>query len=190
MLSANTNMKVVKMINEVLTFWFQESGPEQWFAKDDMFDKKISNKFLAVYEALVAGAYEDWRLSSQGCLAEIIVLDQLSRNMFRGDPKAFAADSQALECANYAISMAYDRDFSQTERNFLYLPFEHSENMVDQEKSIHYFTENGDENTLDYAIKHKKVIDRFGRYPHRNDVLGRASTDEELAFLKEPGSTF
>jgi len=183
-------MKVVKMINDVLAFWFQESGPEQWFAKDDMFDEKISKKFLTVYEALVAGNHKDWRLSAQGCLAEIIVLDQLSRNMFRDDPKAFVADFQALECANHAIAMAYDREFSQVERNFLYLPFEHSEKMVDQDKSIHYFTENGDANTLDYAVKHKKIIDRFGRYPHRNDVLDRPSTEEELAFLQEPGSSF
>jgi len=183
-------MKAVQMISQVLTFWFDENGPEKWFIKDPVFDNEISNKFLELYNQLTLGKHGEWRFSARGCLAEIIVLDQFSRNMYRDDAKAFSADLQALECLNYGISMAYDKEFSQVERNFFYLPFEHSEDKLDQEKSIHYFTENGDTNTLDYAIKHKVIIDRFGRYPHRNEILGRPSTEEERVFLQGPGSAF
>ena len=178
------------MIDQVLNFWFEECDPQQWFIKDEAFDKKVESLFSLLHEEIAEKKHTVWRLSARGCLAEIIVLDQFSRNMFRGSANAFAFDIQARDCLNYAISMAYDKELSQIERNFLYLPFEHSEASSDQEKSIFYYSKNGDPDALDYAIKHKLIIDTFARYPHRNVALGRISTEEEELFLRTPGSKF
>lgn len=177
-------------IHEILTFWFEECSPEQWFKKDDQFDATIRNRFLETYEELVAGNHGDWRETAEGCLAEIILLDQFSRNMFRDNPKAFEADPQARACLHHALAHGFDQELTTAQRNFLYLPLEHSEDVKDQEQAVELFTANGDETTTDYAIQHKVIIDRFGRFPHRNKVLGRKSTQEEEEFLTQPGSSF
>lgn len=177
-------------VKAVLDFWFVESSFEQWFQKNDDFDREIKRRFSGLHTDLMGGHRNHWRENMRGCLAEIIVLDQFSRNMFRNDPKSFASDSRAKECLNHLLAQGYDSEMTQVERNFAYLPLEHSEELSDQERSIELFTKNGDENSLDYAKRHKVIIDRFGRFPHRNAILGRVSTAMEIEFLNEPGSSF
>lgn len=177
-------------IREILTFWFEECTPEQWFKKDAAFDETVRERFLDIYEELVEGNHGDWRNTAEGCLAEIIVLDQFSRNMFRDSPKAFEADPQARACLHHALAHGFDGDLTQVQCNFLYLPLEHSEDAMDQDHAVALFTANGDEKSLDYAVQHKVIIDRFGRFPHRNRILGRQSTPEEEEFLTQPNSSF
>ena len=176
-------------IESVLAFWFEENDRSRWFVRDDAFDAAIRRRFSNLHRAAAAGARDHWRKTARGCLAEVIVLDQFSRNLYRDDPRAFAGDPQARVAALHAIDQGFDRGFSPEERVFLYLPFEHSEEPADQERSIALFSQLGGD-WLVWAEKHKAVIDRFGRYPHRNAVLGRQSTPEAAAFLKEPGSSF
>lgn len=177
-------------IRDVLTFWFEESTPEQWFKKDDAFDAIIRERFLETYEEVVEGNHGDWRETAEGCLAEIIVLDQFSRNMFRNDPRAFEADPQARACLHHALARGFDEDMTVVQRKFLYLPLEHSEDAQDQVQAVELYTALGEVEALDYAVQHKVIIDRFGRFPHRNKVLGRESTEEEKEFLTQPGSSF
>lgn len=175
---------------EIIAFWFEESTPEQWFKKDEGFDRTVIEHFRETYDAVVADGHANWRGDAEGCLAEILVLDQFSRNMFRDDPKAFAADARALACLKHAIAEGFDKQLAEEKRKFLYMPLMHSESAADQELSISMFSTLDDENTLDFAHRHKVIIDRFGRYPHRNAVLGRESTAEEEIFLAQPGSSF
>lgn len=177
-------------INSVLQFWFEESTPQDWFMKNDAYDQKIRDNFLSLHTAIMNDERLEWRDTARGCLAEIIVLDQFSRNMFRNDPKSFASDARARDCLNHVFTKGWDKEYSVNERKFTYLPLEHSESMADQEKSIACYTELGDADALDYAEQHKVIIDRFGRFPHRNDILNRASTPEEVEFLNQPGSSF
>ncbi|WP_420546802.1 DUF924 family protein [Curvivirga sp.] len=177
-------------IDAVITFWFEESTPQDWFTKSDIFDQKIRDNFSNLHTALMNEEHQDWRQTAKGCLAEIIVLDQFSRNMFRNHPKAFASDEKARECLNHMLERGFDKELSVNERKFTYLPLEHSEDVKDQEKAIACYTELGDELALDYAQQHKVIIDRFGRFPHRNKILGRTSTEEEIEFLEQPGSSF
>ena len=172
---------------EVITFWFEESTPGQWFKKSDEFDAKVRERFENVYRQVVAGETEDWRSKPEGRLAEVIVLDQFSRNMFRDDPQAFAHDSLALVLAQEAIRVGDDQKLDTIKRRFLYMPFMHSESKKVHETAVKLFKTLGHKETIDYEIKHKDIIDRFGRYPHRNEVLGRTSTPEEIAFVKEHG---
>lgn len=196
-------------IDDILDFWFGEldehgcASPNQrklWWTKSDEFDATIRSRFLPDYEAIVAGDRDAWRNSARGALATIIVLDQFSRNMFRGTPKMFAADELAREACCEGLDAELDRELGFDERVFFYMPLEHSESMDDQERCHSVFADLRDEAPenlradadyyLDFVHRHRVIIERFGRYPHRNEILGRTSTAEERAFLEEPGSSF
>lgn len=174
----------------VLQFWFEEASYSQWFAKDDAFDATIRERFAVTHAAAVAGELWHWRNTPQGRLAEVIVLDQFSRNLHRDDPRAFAHDGMALALAQEAIACGDDEELEFAERRFLYMPFMHSESAAMHEVAVQLFGSIDDDNTMKYEILHKKIIDRFGRYPHRNKVLGRETTAEEAEFLKQPDSAF
>jgi uncharacterized protein (DUF924 family) len=177
-------------IDEVITFWFDELGPETWFRKDAKLDATIEERFGAIYEELKSGVPTAWLDTSRGVLAATLVLDQFSRNMFRGEEVSFATDAAALALAKRAIAEGLDAKLPPTQRWFIYLPFQHAEDSADQARSIELFTALGNPSALDFALRHQAVIDRFGRFPHRNAILGRQSTEEEKAFLEEPGSSF
>ncbi len=177
-------------IDAILSFWFEENGPKQWFTEDPAFDGPVRERFGALQARAADGGLTDWRRTAHGALAEIIVLDQFSRHLYRDDARAFACDAIALEAAKEALAKGFDHALSETERVFMYLPFEHSERAEDQETSVELYATLTDRSYLEWAEKHKAVIDRFGRYPHRNAALGRESPAEELAFLQEDGSSF
>ena len=178
------------IIDEIVAFWFETLKPEDWYRKNPAIDAAITERFGATYEALKTGVPPDWLAEPKGMLAAIIVLDQFPRNMFRDDARAFATDQAALALAKRAISEGTDMRLAPEQRAFIYLPFQHAETRDDQARSIELFTALGNPNNLDFALRHQAIIARFGRFPHRNSVLGRASTAEELAFLQEPGSSF
>ena len=177
-------------IDEVLAFWFEELTPDDWFGGGEAVDARIRDRFLALHEALREEVPESWRATARGVLAAVIALDQFPRNLYRGDGQAFAADPAALALATEAIERGLDQAMSNDERKFFYLPFEHSEDPAVQARSVELFATLENEDTLGYALRHKEIIDRFGRFPHRNEVLGRESTPEEIEFLKEPDSSF
>src|SRR5262245_15044381 len=170
---------------EVLAFW-RASGPDKWFTKDVGFDDEIRRRFLATYEAAAAGALA-WNDTADGAFALLIVLDQFPRNMFRGSARAFAADPLAREVATRAITRGFDQQVAVPERSFFYLPFEHSETLADQERCVALNRASGDADALKWAELHADIIRRFGRFPHRNAVLGRATTAEEQVFLDGGG---
>ncbi len=174
----------------VLAFWFKETPKERWFKKDDAFDDAVRARFRALYERAAAGELDGWRKTAKGCLALIIVLDQFPRNMFRGDARAFATDAAARDVLRHALDREFDRNLSVQERQFLYMPLQHSEDSADQARSVALNAATGDAELLKWAEAHKRVIDRFGRFPHRNDILGRHTTPDEAAFLAEPNSSF
>jgi uncharacterized protein (DUF924 family) len=171
--------------SKVLEFWFARG--EDWFRKSDAFDAEVRG-FLQTYEAMASGG-QDWLQKPDTCLARIIVLDQFPRNMFRGTTRAFATDALALEAARIALAKHFDARYSREEKIFAYLPFEHSEALADQQLACELMKPLGGEQYR-YAIAHRDIIARFGRFPHRNAILGRASTPEEIEFLKQPGSSF
>lgn len=175
---------------EVLKFWFEENTPELRFAKNADLDQKIRERFHDVFESAASGKTSTWRTSPEGRLAEIIVLDQFSRNMFRDSPMAFATDKLALELAEAAVASGDDQKLPPEQRAFLYMPYMHSEDAKAHEKAVVLFSQKGLEFNLKFEFMHKKIIDRFGRYPHRNKILGRTSTAEEVEFLREEGSSF
>jgi uncharacterized protein (DUF924 family) len=186
---------------EVLDFWFGAPGsPERgqsrdvWFRKDAGFDDAIRARFGAAVETAIAGGFSDWGATAEGALAHVLLLDQFTRNIFRDTPRAFAGDARALAIADAAVAGGFDRALDPFGRWFLYLPFEHAEDTDTQRRSLALFgalaQETGDPSPLEWAQKHADVIFRFGRYPHRNAILGRASTPEEEAFLALPGSRF
>lgn len=174
----------------VLEFWFEETKPEQHFGKDPAFDALIRERFLDVHRAAVQAELYGWRATPGGRLAEIIVLDQFSRNLFRDSAQAFACDDMALVLAQEAVRAGADAALEQKQRLFLYMPYMHSESRVIHIEAERLFRALGLAENLKYELAHKAIIDRFGRYPHRNAVLGRDSTLEERAFLAEPGSSF
>lgn len=178
------------MHESVLRFWFEEITPAQWWKVDAEFDQLILNRFSALHAQAAQSELYLWRQSPGGRLAEIIVLDQFSRNMFRGNKLAFAADPMALALAQEAVASADDLKLSVEERAFLYMPYMHSESRLIHGLAERLFKENGSDNNYQFELRHKAIIDRFGRYPHRNEILGRESTQEELAFLAQPGSRF
>ncbi len=178
------------MIEEVLSFWFEQNGPEQWWTRDPRFDAAIRSRFGALHGRAVLGELDGWRDTPDGRLAEIVVLDQFSRNLYRGDPRAFGADGMALALAQEAVRIGADQAVPPVKRPFFYMPYQHSESPRIHEVAVALFEGLADPETLDFERRHKAIIDRFGRYPHRNQSLGRASTAEEIAFLKEPGSSF
>jgi len=171
-------------VEEVLHFWFQELGEVLWFASNDEVDSKIRARFLAVHERIANRTVLD-DSGSRLLLAAVIVLDQFSRNMFRGTPRAFAADSVARSLARQAIALGFDVAMTREERYFVYLPFEHSEDREDQALSVHLITQLGNEDWTCYALEHQSMINRFGRFPHRNAVLGRTTQPDELPFVDQ-----
>ena len=174
----------------VLDFWLLQISPKKWFSCDDALDEQICIKFSALHAAAVVGALKSWRETPQGCLGEIILLDQFSRNLYRDDSRAFASGGQAREIMALALAQGFDAGMSVDEKRFLYMPLQHSKNVADQVRSIEMFRALEDEKTFEYTLRHQEIIARFGRFPHRNSVLGRNSTAEEIAFLKEPNSSF
>jgi uncharacterized protein (DUF924 family) len=194
---------------EVLLFWFGElredgrAAPEKvarWFRKDPAFDAEIRARFERLHEAVAAGEREGWLATRRGRLAYVIVLDQLSRNMYRDTARAFASDPQALRAARDGIAAGDDRALAFAERDFLYMPFMHAEDVAEQDRCVELFSRFRDElsgelraaveHSLSFAVRHRDIVARFGRFPHRNAVLGRASTPEEQTFLQQPGSGF
>lgn len=175
-------------INEVLNFWFKEVTPIQKFGKDTGFDALIKSKFESFYWRSLGGDTSSWRSSPEGRLAEVIVLDQFARNIFRGDKQSFIGDELALTLAKEALEVGADMELSAEQRRFFYMPYMHSESREVHAEALIIFEEKSNKDTLKYEISHKEIIDRFGRYPHRNKIMGRKSTAEELEFLKEnPG---
>jgi uncharacterized protein (DUF924 family) len=174
----------------VLKFWFEEIDQSYWFKKDNQFDEQIRNRFSETYEKVIAGETAHWRLTPEGQLAEIIVLDQFARNMFRGTSKAFAGDELALELAQDAVNRGSDKALPLQQRAFMYMPYMHSEDPAVHLDAVKLFSQPGLEENLKFEILHKDIIDRFGRYPHRNEILARESTPEEAEFLKNSGSSF
>lgn len=175
------------MMHEVIRFWFEETAPQQWFQKNPDFDDLVKQRFFPVYETAREGGCDVWSQDAEGALALCIVLDQFPRHMFRNTPQAFAADEQALSMVAEAIRKGFDQVLEPVKRGFLYLPFQHSENLAEQERSVKLYTAMKNENPAGYmyALRHHEAIARFGRFPHRNAALGRESTSEELEFLKE-----
>lgn len=174
----------------ILKFWFDDIEHSLWFKKDDDFDQLLIERFSELHTQATQGELHTWRESALGRLAEIIVLDQFSRNMFRNSAKAFAQDGMALVLAQEAIRTGDDLKLNSSERSFLYMPFMHSESLAIHEMAVDLFTQNGVQGNLNFELKHKEIIEQFGRYPHRNGVLGRTSTSAEIEFLNQPGSSF
>jgi uncharacterized protein (DUF924 family) len=170
----------------ILAFW-RAAGPTKWFERDDDFDAEIRARFLATHEAAAAGRLEHWQATADGTLALLILLDQFPRNLFRGDARAFATDAAARALAERAIARGTDRLFPLPDRGFFYLPLMHSENLADQERCIALCRDAGDAEGEKYAEIHADIIRRFGRFPHRNRALGRATTEQERAFLDGSG---
>jgi uncharacterized protein (DUF924 family) len=170
----------------VIAFW-RDAGPDKWFTKDDAFDREIRERFLATHEAAAIGRLSDWERDAQGALALMILLDQFPRNMFRGDARTFATDPLARAIASRAIDKGFDRAVPDNMRSFFYLPFQHSEMLADQERSLALYRATGDANNIKWADIHADIIRKFGRFPHRNAVLGRQTTAEEQAFLDGGG---
>lgn len=182
-------------IDTVLDFWFGETDPANWFERSDAFDAVIAERFSDAVATARDGGFDAWATTPRGCLALIILIDQFSRNLYRDSPEAWSADAAALALTRHALAEGFDADLSVSERKFLYMPLMHSEAPADQEACVALFrtlaAESPDEAvSLDFAIRHRDIIVRFGRFPHRNEVLGRESTAEEVEFLKEPDSAF
>ncbi len=175
---------------EILTFWFDEIDKQCWWRGDADMDRLIRKRFAAVHGMASRGELFEWRLTARGALAEIIVLDQFSRNLFRDMPAAFAYDGMALILAQEAITAEFDRELTSEQNSFLFMPFMHSESAMIHDLAVALYEKNGIQNNLEFELKHKDIIDKFGRYPHRNKILGRESTPEEIEFLKQPGSSF
>lgn len=174
----------------VIEFWFEETSPAQWWQKSDEFDALIRGRFSALHQSAIRCELFAWRRSPLGRLAEIIVLDQFSRNLFRDQAGAFAHDSLALALAQQTIAAGIDQRLHVKQRGFLYMPFMHSESREMQKQSVQLFSQPGLESHLSSVQRHHAIIERFGRYPHRNKILGRTSTAEERPFLQQPGSSF
>ena len=175
------------MHDQILTFWFNELTPEQWFKKDPVLDELIKSRFGPLHHQAQHGELFNWRETPEGSLAEIIILDQFSRNMFRDTPKAFAFDGLALCLAQHAVEKGYDMQLNEQERSFLYMPYMHSESKVIHQDAERLFKPL---DNYEFEVAHKKIIDHFGRYPHRNAILGRTSSDAEIVFLTQPNSSF
>lgn len=178
--------------NEILHFWFEETAPQQWFQSSPAFDDMIRERFSGDFALARTGIFDGWMADADGCLALCILLDQFPRNMFRGTSDMFATDAKALGVACHALDKHFDGLVPPLRRRFLYLPFEHSENMADQVRSVALFGAMKAEDPLgyEYAVRHHDVIAQYGRFPHRNAVLGRVSTEREVSYLAQPGAGF
>jgi len=182
---------------EVVEFWFSDRAKSKWFDKDEAFDDEIRAKFGAEIDRAAGGAFDGWLADPLGALAVVVLCDQFPRNIYRNSPRAFAQDAKAREVARIAIDRGHDRAVSVAERMFFYLPFEHSELLADQDRSVELFTawaaahvDGSADEEMKFVHRHREIVARFGRFPHRNAALGRESTPEELAFLTEKGSSF
>jgi len=175
---------------DVLTFWFEELTPQQHFLKDLELDGLIKQRFLPLLESAMQSELWSWRKTIHGRLAEIIVLDQFSRNIYRDHSLSFASDPLALCLAQEAVASGGDQQLSQDQKAFLYMPYMHSESALVQEQATQLFRQKGMERNLQFALEHREIIDQFGRFPHRNEILGRQSTAAEIEFLQQPGSSF
>tara|TARA_R110000751_G_scaffold307921_1_gene435668 strand:+ start:35244 stop:35783 length:540 start_codon:yes stop_codon:yes gene_type:complete len=175
---------------EVLHFWVEEIESSKWWSKDSQFDGMITQRFAAMHRAANACELFNWRKTPQGRLAEIIILDQFSRNIFRDNALSFASDPLALALAQEAISIGADIELNQSHRSFLYMPFMHSESLIIHDVAVELYTKNASQYSLDFELKHRDIIKKFGRYPHRNSILGRTSTQVELEFLTQANSSF
>jgi len=186
----------------VLDFWFGAPGSTEhgsarkaWFAKNDAFDAEIRERFAAQIERALRGELDDWGQTAPSALAQVLLLDQFTRNAFRGTARAFAGDPRALAAASRMVGQRQDEELQTFMRGFVYLPYEHAEGLAMQDEAVRLLTrlvaaDPSQQSMLDYAVRHRAIIERFGRFPHRNDILGRQSTTEEIAFLREPGSRF
>ncbi|MDO3387368.1 DUF924 family protein [Gilvimarinus sp. SDUM040013] len=177
-------------LNAVIQFWFVELSSSDWFGKNPAVDQLIKQRFAGLHSALVQGEGQELACSGVNVLSQVIVLDQFSRNIYRDDGRAFAFDDQALALSRQAIEQGWDEALKDDQRAFLYMPFMHSERAEVHEQALALFGRLDNKNYLEFEYKHKAIIDRFGRYPHRNKLLNRVSTDEERAFLATPGSSF
>lgn len=175
---------------EIINFWFVECEPSQWFQKNLEFDKEIKTRFLTIHTKTTKAETVEWRETIEGRLAEIIVLDQFSRNIYRNDPQSFAYDGMALILTQEAIATKKINELTVDQRAFLYMPLMHSESLVIHEQALKRFSEKGLGSYLEFEKRHQEIIARFGRYPHRNEILKRTSTPAEIAFLTEPNSSF
>jgi uncharacterized protein (DUF924 family) len=169
-----------------VAFW-RDAGPDRWYKSDPEFDREIRERFLETHEAAAADRLAEWKQSAEGTLALLILLDQFPRNMFRGTPRAFATDPMAREIADHAIAQGFDKAIDSKMQSFFYLPFMHSEELADQERCLALYHAADNEEGIKFAKLHLEPIRRFGRFPHRNEVLGRTSTQEEIAFLESGG---
>ncbi|KGY14095.1 membrane protein [Vibrio tubiashii] len=176
--------------NEVLDFWFKELEPKNWFVSSEELDNEIKSRFSELLISASQCELHTWRSDAQGRLAEVIVLDQFSRNIYRNTPRAFSQDPLALALAQEAISLGLDQSLEVQQRTFLYMPFMHSESKTVHQQAVELFKTPGMEVNYEFELKHKVIIDRFGRYPHRNNILGRQSSPEEVEFLTQPNSSF
>lgn len=178
------------MYNNVLKFWFEELSPQQWWEKNSALDKLIQERFESIHQQASQCELYQWRNSAKGRLAEIIVLDQFSRNMFRDTPQSFAQDSLALALSQQAIAVGSDKELNAIERTFLYMPFMHSESLLIHQQACLLYKTNGIASNYQFELKHLDIIEKFGRYPHRNIILNRQSSNEETKFLSQPNSSF
>ena len=175
---------------DILHFWFEELTDKQHFVKDPALDAAMRERFGATLEAAARCELFAWRATLEGRLAEILVLDQFSRNIFRGTPRAFAQDALALVLAQELVARGHDQRLPVAQRAFAYMPYMHSESLLIHEQAVQLFSQPALEGNLDFELRHKTIIERFGRFPHRNHILGRASSASEITFLSEPGASF
>ena len=175
---------------DVLTFWFEDHSAADWFSSSDAFDKELRDRFLNLHRQVALGEKFAWRRTPRGRLAEILVLDQFSRQLFRGEARAFATDGMALALAQEMVAGGHDKALNGQQRLFAYMPYMHSESPVIHEEAVDLFKELDSPDNLEFEMKHKTIIDRFGRYPMRNAALGRTSTPEEIAYIAERGGSF
>lgn len=184
-------------LNHLLEFWFTSANPKDmashrdvWWKKDTDFDQTIQGEFGPLFKKAREGELKNWRETPLGCVGLVLLLDQFPRNMFRNDAQAFAYDQHARKLTRHVLAQGFDENLPLAPRVFLYLPLEHSEDLTDQNDCVALIKTLNDEGYLDFAIKHRDIIAKFGRFPHRNEVLGRQSTPEEIEFLQQPGSSF
>lgn len=176
---------------DVLDFWFSDRVSAKWWVKDPDFDAEVEARLGDLHREAVAGALDEWAATAEGALALVLLLDQVPRNIHRGTPDAFACDAKARATTKAAIDAGHDRSLGEpSQRLFLYMPLEHSESLADQERSVALMASLDNPHWHDFAVRHRDIVARFGRFPHRNAILGRESTAEELAFLEKPGSSF
>ena len=178
------------MFNDVIQFWFEDIDHQLWWEKNSDFDQLIRDRFLTLHQQAASGELFQWRESALGCLAEIIILDQFSRNMFRDTAQSFSYDGQALVLAQTAIARGIDKQLTSPQRSFLYLPFMHSESLIIHQQAEVLYKAHGVAANLEFELKHKRIIEQFSRYPHRNIILNRHSTEQEIAFLTQQNSHF